>query len=499
MNQKQLIKRGAGVLLPISSLSSPYGFGTLGKEAYEFVDFLKEAGFRYWQVLPVGPTSYGDSPYQSFSAFAGNPYMIDFGLLMEENLIMKEEVEQYNWGSKDDCIDYNEMFQSRFKVLKLAYNRSSHKNTPEYEKFCCDNQFWLKDYSFYMALKVHFNHVEWLAWDEDIKLRRKEAIEKYEVLLNDEIEFWQFCQFKFFEQWTKLKEYASENGILMIGDMPLYVAMDSADVWVHNDIFELDENRIPLHIAGVPPDAFSEEGQRWGNPLYRWDELEKRDFYWWRQRMKSASVLYDVIRIDHFIGIVNYYSIPSEEKSAKSGQWLKGPGRKLTNIMKECIGNSSIIAEDLGVLTDEVRTLIDETGYPGMKVVEFAFSGEADNDYLPHNYKTNNIISYIGTHDNETLAGYLDNCSKDQLTQIREYYNAKTVSEIMEEMIRTQYAGIPVVTLFQMQDLLQLGNEARTNTPSTLGGNWVWRLKQNELSQVNREKYMNYSKIYGRF
>lgn len=498
MNQKQLLKRGAGILLPVSSLPSPYGIGTLGKSAFEFIDFLKEAGFCYWQVLPVGPTSYGDSPYQSFSAFAGNPYMIDFDILTQENLITTEEVEQYNWGNEEDCIDYYELFQNRFQVLKMAYGRSLHKKSLEYDNFCLDNKFWLDDYSFYMALKVHFQHVEWLAWDEDIKLRQKEAMEKYGSILKDETDFWRFCQFKFFEQWNKVKNYALENGILIIGDMPLYVSMDSADVWVHNEIFELDENRAPLHIAGVPPDAFSDEGQRWGNPLYRWNELKARDFFWWRQRMKAASKLYDVIRIDHFIGIVNYYSIPAEAESAKIGQWLKGPGRELTSIMKESIGDSYIIAEDLGVLTDEVREIIKETGYPGMKVIEFAFNGDVNNDYLPHNYKTNHIICYVGTHDNETLAGYLNNCSKDQLKQIFEYYHVKTLSEATEEIIRLQYAGIGNVTILQMQDLLQLGNEARMNTPSTLGGNWVWRLKQSDLGKVNRIKYLNYSRIYGR-
>ena len=373
---KQQLKRGAGILLPISALPSPYGIGTLGEEGYRFADFLKRTGCRYWQVLPVGPTSFGDSPYQSFSAFAGNPYFIDLDYLVKEQLLTKKEVTHYKWNHSEDIIDYATIYQQRFIVLKKAYERSNHKKLISYSLFCKNNEYWLEDYSFYMAIKTHYDNHEWLKWDKDIKYRKKEAILHYKSLLEDEINFWKFCQYKFREQWDKLKDYANKLGILIIGDIPLYVALDSADVWVHGDLFELDERKRPINVAGVPPDAFSADGQRWGNPIYRWDEMDKQDFSWWRERMKASATLYDVIRIDHFIGVVNYYSIPETCPNATKGSWKQGPGRKLTEIIKESIGDSKIIAEGtLGVLTPNVKELISETGYPGMKIIEFGLDG----------------------------------------------------------------------------------------------------------------------------
>lgn len=494
----QKFERGAGILLSVSSLPSNYGIGTLGEEAYQFVDLLVEAGQKYWQVLPVGPTSYGDSPYQSFSAFAGNPYFIDLDILIKEKLLKKSEIMSYQWGKKEDEVDYEAIYQHRFQILKLAYNNSLHKQIKEYEDFCKEQSFWLDDYSFYMALKIYFDNKEWLLWDEDICYRKESAIRNYMILLKEEIDFWKFCQFKFHEQWNKLKAYTNKKGIKIIGDIPLYVAMDSADVWVHGQLFELDERKKPIHVAGVPPDCFSTTGQRWGNPLYNWDEMEQEDFYWWRARMKSCSSLYDVIRIDHFIGIVRYYAIPSDSETAKRGKWRKGPGSKLTDIIKESIGNAQIIAEDLGVIVPSVRRLIKKTGWPGMKVLEFAFDGRSDNEYLPHNYKDNNCIVYGGTHDNETIVGFFQGKTKKESEYSYRYMNVKKKNDIPDAVIRLAYQSIASVAVFQMQDILKLDNHGRMNTPSTVGTNWKWRLCKGQFTEAEAGKLNDLAIIYGR-
>ncbi len=492
------LKRGAGVLLPVSALPSPYGIGTLGKESYEFIDFLKAGGFTYWQVLPVGPTSYGDSPYQSFSAFAGNPYFIDLDVLIAESLLAQEDVLIADWGDKEDEIDYAKIYNERFLILKKAFHNSRHKESVEYQKFAEDNEFWLKDYSFYMALKNHFENKEWLLWDKDISYREQEAVVKYEKLLAEEIDFWKFVQYKFKEQWNRVKKYANTNGISIIGDIPLYVAMDSSDVWVHGDLFELDERKKPIHVAGVPPDMFSADGQRWGNPLYRWDVMEKEDFKWWRERMKSLAALYDVIRVDHFIGIVNYYAIPVDCPTAVEGQWHIGPGRKLTEAFVESIGDAKIIAEDLGVLTPSVKKLIKETGFAGIKVLEFGLDGPEDNEYLPHNYKTSNIAVYTGTHDNETLVGFLQKKSWAELERLLEYFQVTDFRQLPETIIRAAYASVADVSIIQMQDFLKLDNSARMNFPSTVGGNWKWRLVKDQYQEIDCKELAHMAHIYAR-
>lgn len=497
-------KRGAGILLPISALHSPYGIGSLGKAAYEFVDWLVAAGQNYWQVLPIGPTSYGDSPYQSFSAFAGNPYFIDLDILCKEGLLEKEEIEanDFTLGTPDEKIekiDYAALFASRFKILHKAYKRSSYEEEKSFAKFLNKSSFWLDDYCFYMALKVHFNHKEWLLWDEEIKMRRPEAMVKYRTLLEDEIGFWKFCQYKFWKQWKKLKKYANKKGVKIIGDIPIYVALDSADVWANGRIFDLDERKEPIHIAGVPPDCFSETGQRWGNPLYRWDIMEQDGFAWWHERMKANAALFDVIRIDHFLGIVRYYSIPASCPTAMDGKWEKGPGEKLTDVIKASIGEADIIAEDLGLIVPKVQKLIDKTGWPGMKILEFAFDGNADNEYLPHNYKTPNCIVYAGTHDNETLAGYVEGRTEEELEPLYKYLNIKTRQEIPDAIIRAGFASIAYLAIFQFQDILKLGNEARMNIPSTLGGNWCYKCKKEDLSARRAKKLKHLAIVYGRF
>lgn len=496
--KKQKLERGAGVLMPICSLPSRYGIGTLGEESRRFADFLKRIGCRYWQVLPIGPTSYGDSPYQSFSAFAGNPYFIDLDDLVEEKLLESSEIENLKWQETEDRIDYERLYQLRFDVLKKAFERSGHEATKEYQSFCESNSYWLEDYCLYMAVKNHFDNREWLQWEEDIRFGRPEAIEHYKKLLDREIKFWKFCQFKFREQWDRFKAYANQLGIKIVGDIPLYVSGDSSDVWRHGRLFELDERKNPINVAGVPPDAFSSDGQRWGNPLYRWDEMERDNFTWWRERMKESSQLYDIIRIDHFIGVVNYYSIPAASKTAVGGRWRKGPGKKLTDVIGESIGDAKIIAEDLGIVTPKVRALMEKAGYPGMKILEFGLQGPADHEYLPHNFKTTNLVAYTGTHDNETLKGFLDSKSDEELAFSYRYFNVNNRKDLVYATIRALYASIADVVIIQMQDLLMLDNTARMNYPSTIGGNWQWRMIKNQYKEINEELLLEYAILYAR-
>ncbi len=490
-------KRSAGILLPISSLPSNYGIGTLGKEAYKFVDFLKSAGQKYWQVLPVGQTSFGDSPYQSFSAFAGNPYFIDLDYLVAEELITKDEIKAFDWGDDETDVDYAKIFYSRFKILKLAFSRSNHTESLKYIKFCIKNDYWLEDYSFYMALKEHFQTNEWLKWDDDIKFREPDAIVYYKKLLKEQIEFWKFCQYKFFEQWKKLKKYANKNKIKIIGDIPIYVALDSADVWVNYDLFELDEEREPINVAGVPPDCFSETGQRWGNPLYDWGKMEDTNFEWWRKRMEYSSTIYDVIRIDHFIGISRYYAIPSTCETAMEGEWKKGPGSKLTNAINESIGKSKIVAEDLGIVSEDVRELLKANNYPGMKVLQFGFDGSPDNDHLPYNYEKN-IFVYGGTHDNETIMGFIESREEENLEYIMNFLNVSKKKDIPKAMLRLGYSSVANVCIFQMQDILELDNKSRMNFPSTIGTNWRWRLKDNQVTSKIAKELKELAILYGR-
>lgn len=492
------LKRGAGILMPISSLPSPYGIGTLGKAAYEFADFVKETGSKYWQVLPIGPTSYGDSPYQGPSAFAGNPYFIDLDVLVEEGLLLQEEIDAKEWADDPSAVDYGKIYEGRFDILKAAYERSTHAKTKEFKKFEEDNAYWLNDYCMYMAVKNDFDGKPWTEWDDDIRMRKSAAVSRYENKLKKEIGFWKFCQYKFDEQWKKLKAYVNELEIEIIGDIPLYVSMDSCDVWVHSDLFELDEDLREVNIAGVPPDLFSETGQRWGNPLYRWNVMEKDGFKWWKERMKACAYHYDVIRIDHFIGIVNYYSIPASCENAIGGAWKKGPGKKLTDMINATIGDAKIIAEDLGVLTQPVIDLMEENKYPGMKILGFALDLAPDNEYLPHNYTTDNSIAYIGTHDNETLVGALTQLSEQQQERLADYYDARNPFDIARAMIKRTYSLNCRVAIFQTQDLLYLDNKARMNFPSTMGENWKWRMTKEQYKKIDAAYYKHLAELYYR-
>ena len=490
-------KRGAGILLPISSLPSPYGIGTLGAEAYAFVDQLAEAKQSYWQVLPVGPTSFGDSPYQSFSAFAGNPYFIDLDTLKEDGLLLSEEIEEQYWGDDVSEVDYAALYEARFEVLHKAYARSDHKMQEDYQAFLAKSSYWLEDYSFYMALKFHFHGQEWSLWEDGLKFRHKETLRKFEDLLAEEIDFWKFCQYQFFMQWSRLKRYANSKSIRIIGDIPLYVAMDSADVWTHSDLFELDERKKPIHVAGVPPDCFSEDGQRWGNPLYRWKRMKRDHYAWWYQRMKANAALYDVIRIDHFIGIVNYWSIPASCPTAVEGEWRKGPGMDLFHTLEQKLGRLNIIVEDLGFLTPSVLKLVADSGFPGMKVIQFAFDSREGSNYLPHTY-TEHCVVYTGTHDNDTLLGWMKTAPKESVKFAKEYLNLTKEEGYNWGMMRGAWSSVGELAVVPMQDLIGLGSEARMNTPSTLGGNWQWRATSDQITVKLAKRLYNYMEMYGR-
>lgn len=481
------LERGAGILLPISSLPSPYGIGTMGRDAYDFVDMLKRAGQKYWQVLPIGPTSFGDSPYQSFSAFAGNPYFIDLDTLIAEGILKKEEVESYKWADSDDEIDYARIYRQRFEVLRKAFGRSEHKDSRDYADFIKENEQWIDDYALYMAIKADHNNREWLAWEPAIKKRKPEAMAAYREKLGEDVEFYKFLQFKFYQQWMPLKEYANRNGISIIGDIPIYVALDSADVWANTDQFQLSGSLAPSVVAGCPPDMFSSYGQKWGNPIYDWDVMEKDDFAWWKKRIAASAKLYDVIRIDHFIGIVRYYSIPANGEP-KDGYYRQGPGKKLIDAIDSAIGSSKVIAEDLGVVVPEVQKLVKESGYPGMKVLEFAFDGNTANEYLPHNH-AKNYVAYIGTHDNDMLKSYISGQSEELQEYMMKYLMANSLDDVAEKMIHALYMSSADTVILQMQDILGKDNSARMNYPSTLGGNWKWRLtKQRAAANENENR-----------
>ena len=495
-NRTNRLQRGAGILLPISSLPSPYGIGTFGAAAYEFVDQLCEAGQTYWQVLPIGPTSYGDSPYQSFSTFAGNPYFIDLDMLAEQNLLNPKDLQEVDWGELSFDVDYGKMYQNRYKILQRAFYRYLGNGTQELALFMEQNRDWLEDYSLFMACKDYFGGVEWLKWEEDIRVRKPEAVAYYKDFLKEKIQFWCFLQYIFFQQWNDLKAYANQKGIQIIGDIPIYVALDSADVWANPKQYQLDETLHPVDVAGCPPDAFSDYGQKWGNPLYDWDVMEQDDFAWWRRRMQAASRLYDVIRIDHFIGVVRYYAIPAD-KAPVEGEYREGPGRKLTRVIDESIGEAKIIAEDLGVVVPGVKQLLEQTGYPGMKILEFAFDGNRQNEYLPHSYPQNCVV-YSGTHDNETLLGYFDSLTAQGYQYLKAYTCTTDREELAQEVIRLAYQSVADTVIIQMQDILKKDNQARMNLPSTIGQNWRWRLKPGEFGRQEIVWLRNLSDIYGR-
>ncbi len=491
--------RRAGVLMAISSLPSKYGIGCFSKEAYEFVDDLKEAGQSVWQILPMGPTSYGDSPYQSFSTFAGNPYFIDPETLIKKGYISRKKCESYDFGDDPEKVDYDRLYKSRFRLLKEAFRKFDCEDKA-FKAFVKENAFWLEDYALYMAVKASFKNKSWQEWDDDIRLRKKEAVKKYEERYEKEILFYEFLQYEFFAEWDQLKEYANAKGISIAGDIPIYVALDSADAWADPHLFQFDEDLRPLAVAGCPPDAFSETGQLWGNPLYDWEKHKKADFNWWIKRLGHCFEIYDIVRIDHFRGFDAYYSIPYPAENAVHGHWEKGPGYELFKNMKEKLGKREVIAEDLGFLTPSVIRMVKKTGYPGMKVLQFAFDSREESDYLPHNYMANSVV-YTGTHDNDTTLHWFETLKERDKKYAMSYLDMpKDIkrSEISWKFIGAALSSVSDLAVIPMQDILSLGGKARMNMPSTLGGNWEWRMKEGAFNKARKNRLQKMTRMYGR-
>lgn len=466
------------------------------------MDWLKAAGQSYWQILPLGPTSYGDSPYQSFSTFAGNPYFISLEALIEEGVLTEKECDGADFGSRPNDIHYEKLYKNRYPLLRKAYERSKISENPDYLRFIEENNWWLSDYALFMAVKDRFEGVPWNQWAEDIRLRWGNAMDYYREELYFEIEFQQYMQFKFYEQWNALKAYANENGIRLIGDIPIYVAMDSADTWAHPELFQLDETLTPSAVAGCPPDGFSADGQLWGNPLYRWDYHRNTGYEWWISRLSYCFRLYDVVRIDHFRGFDEYYSIPYGAESAKEGHWEKGPGIDLFRHVEQSLGWHEVIAEDLGYVTDSVRQLVFESGFPGMKVLEFAFDSRdtgSANDYLPHNY-IENCVAYTGTHDNETITGWFQSITKKERQMARDYLCDQTTPDrlLHQSFISLIMRSSAKSCIIPIQDYMGYDNTCRINKPSTVGINWRWRLTEDELSEELKEKIHAMAMRYGR-
>lgn len=481
----------------ISSLPSPYGIGTLGKAAYDFADFLHRAGQRYWQILPIGPTSYGDSPYQSFSTCAGNPYFIDLDLLEQDGLLTREEIDAVDWGTDAGRVDYGFQYSVRFDLLYNAYLRGRDRDADALREFRDANP-WVEEYALYMALKRSNSMQSWEHWPEEIRLRRPGAADTYATVLAEDTNFFIYLQFLFFRQWNRLRDYVHGLGIRIIGDLPIYVPYDSCDVWANPQLFQLDEGGLPTGVAGVPPDYFSEDGQLWGNPLYNWDAMRADGYRWWMQRIAAAGRLFDVIRIDHFRGLESYWSVPYGDVNARRGHWVKGPGQDFIDAVHRSFPELHLIAEDLGFLTPEVIELQRNSGYPGMKVLEFAFDPREPSNYLPHRYTTN-CICYSGTHDNETLVQWLDGASPETVQYVQEYLGLRDRSECVSGILRAGMASVADVFIAQLQDYLELGAEARMNEPGTLSTqNWSWRVDASLLTDELADRIARMVKLYER-
>ena len=482
------MKRSSGILVHITSLPSRHGIGTLGKAAYDFVDFLKQAKQRYWQILPICPPGYGDSPYQAFSTFAGNPYLIDLDLLCEQGLLLPEEIESVNWGAREDQADFRAMYRSRLRVLHGAFRRFEKAPDAEFDAFCSREADWLSEYALFMAVKGYFRDGPWTDWPLDIRLHQPEAIERYRKLLESDIRFHSFLQFCFDRQWRALHAYARENGVSIIGDIPIYVPLDSADVWSRPENYQLSRTRRPYVVAGCPPDGFNANGQYWGNPIYDWEEMEKDGFSWWIQRLRAAGARFDVVRIDHFRGIESYWSIPAVNRTARRGKWVKGPGMKLIRAIQAGCPDTEFIAEDLGFLTPEVLQLVKDSGFPGMKVLEFAFDPREPSNYLPDRYDEN-CICYTGTHDNETLVQWCEGLSEQSEQYARQYLRLTQQDDLPDAIIEAGMRSRAQLFVAQMQDYLRLGAEARMNEPGRLlASNWRWRMTAEQLTPALAEK-----------
>ena len=492
------LKRSSGILLHPSSLPGNYGIGSLGASALGFIDLLQKAGQKLWQVLPMGHTGYGDSPYQCFSIYAGNPILIDLDLLADEGLLTKSQLKT---GENFDAtrVDYGKVIHFKREMLKKAHNtflENPENNTPEYNAFLLKNAFWLDDYALFMATKEHFGGRPWWEWPDEFRRRNDETLRQFKKRMWLEIEFYRFCQYIFYKQWQNLKHYANQKGISIIGDIPLYVAHDSADVWSNHKVFQFDENLNPKAVAGVPPDYFSATGQLWGNPLYDWDVMQNDGFGWWIYRVKATLELYDVVRIDHFRGFEAYWAVPFGEKTAINGKWIKAPGNELFKTIKNELGTLPIIAEDLGIITPEVEALRDGFEFPGMKILQFAFHSNEKDQYLPHNYSSGFVV-YTGTHDNDTLRGWYTSLDRNIKMKVLEYADADE-QQFVSKMIKLAWSSVANMALIPMQDLLELGGEGRMNTPGTPAGNWQWRFRNDQISDEKINWLNHITNIYNR-
>lgn len=483
--------------MSLSSLPSPYGIGTMGKAAYDFVDFLYASKQSWWQILPLGPTTYGDSPYSSPSSFAGNPYFIDLDMLVAEHLLEQSELDEINWGGDPENVDYGAEYAQRFRLLRIAFSRASDEFVKDAEPFYSANKYWLDNYALYMSLKTEFDHAAWTQWPDDIRLRRKEAVSYYTEKLSGEIRFWIFVQYLFSRQWEKLKSYAHEKGIGFIGDIPIYMAMDSADVWSEPEFFLLDENCVPTEVSGVPPDEFTADGQLWGNPIYDWERMKQDGFGWWKRRIEGASALYDVIRIDHFRGLASYWAVPYGDKTARNGVWREGPGMELINALKAWFPELEFIAEDLGYPTPEVARLVADSGFPGMNVLQFGFEPDEDSSFMPH-YIEINKVCYIGTHDNDTAVGWLASLDKRTLDFFDEYTHHTQDESRCRTLMRVGMSSPAKLFVMTMQDVLELPSNCRMNTPGSPYGNWRWRMLDGAASEEIAKELAHLTSLYRR-
>lgn len=477
VNKKFGFSHKSGLLMAVSALPSEYGIGSFGKACFDWLDFLDKTGTKCWQILPLNPTAYGDSPYQSPASFAGNPYFVDLEELYKEGLLTSDELDGEK--CKSERIDYGRLFLTRIAVLKKAFSR--FVKTVEYVRFCHKNKQWLDDYALFFSIKESYDYAPWSSWADEYRIY-KNAIERKSDF-EGQTEFWRFVQFKFFTQWKKVHDYARSKGIKIIGDIPIYVAYDSVDVWSNTDEYLLDENLNPTFVAGCPPDGFSPDGQLWGNPIYDYAKMEKNDFKWWCSRIKICASLFDIVRIDHFRGFAGYYSVPYSEKTARNGHWEKGPGGKLFDAINQSVPNAKIIAEDLGFLTDDVRELIAYCGYPGMKILQFAFFDE-DSEYLPRLYANKDYVVYTGSHDADCTRTWTENLVGDTLKRFkRECSHIKGLNPTYK-MIKLAFDSIAELAVIPLQDWLLLGNEeGRMNTPSVAQGNWAWRAPSDYASK----------------
>jgi len=494
-----MTERAAGILLAVSSLPSPYGIGSFGEAAHAWLRFLKDSGQRYWQILPLGPTGWGDSPYQSFSAFAISSYYIDLDTLIKQGLLLAEEVNALRWEKRPDKVDYAALHRRREKLLRKAWARFSADS--RFDEFCSQNNFWLEDYSLFMALKKKNCSRSWLEWGISLKLREKAVLQRMRRKLAAEIRYYSFVQYLACAQWRQLKDYARSLNIAIIGDMPIYVAADSADVWANSELFLLDQERRPLQVAGCPPDSFSARGQRWGNPLYRWNKIAETGFAWWITRLRFNLSLYDIVRIDHFRGFESFFAIDANAPDAANGEWVKGPGHAFIEAVNrelpDAAAGTAIIAEDLGFLTDEVRALLKASGYPGMKVLQFAFDSREPGGYMPYTYDHNCVV-YTGTHDNSTTRGWFKSAPPENVRNALEFFDLKNSKEGHWAFIRCALSSVAHTAIIPMQDYLGLDDRARMNTPSTLGRNWQWRMLPGAASPALAEEVRRLTVLYGR-